>query len=215
MSSCQVKQDIVSSSHVSWSDAGRDLKEKETARKPRELNLLWAEGGRAALQSHWFSPSLCIRRRVGQYLQRVCSCNPQELCRKEGTYEQVLFCRRQVVTSSRKTLSRSWCYTRLTPALRLWGNMVLWCSRRHHFGQVQGVSSGFSMKPDSRASGSIAYQSRTARPQQLPVHPRCTLQISVRAQLIQRALAQCLSHVSPSSTGELRVSTHSSLSTDY
>lgn len=60
--------------------------------------------------------------------------------------------------------------------------VVLWCSLRHHFGQVQGVSSGFSMKPDSRASGSIARGLRTARPQQLPVHPRCTLQISMRTQ---------------------------------
>lgn len=120
MTSCQVKQYIVSFSHVSHSDAGRDLKEKGTARKPRELNLFWAEGGRAALQSHWCSPSLCIRGRVGQYLQQVCSCNPQELCRREGTYQQILFCRRQVVISSQKTLSRTWCYTCLRPALRLW-----------------------------------------------------------------------------------------------
>lgn len=41
-------------------------------------------------------------------------------------------------------------------ALRLWGNGVLWHSLRHYLGQVQGVSLGFSIEPDSRASSSVA-----------------------------------------------------------
>lgn len=93
--------------------------------------------------------------------------------------------------------------------------MVLWCSLGHYFGQVQGVTLGLSIEPDSRASSSVACGPRTARPQQSPAHPHCTLQLSARAQLAQRALGQCLSPVSAPSTGKLRVSTHSSLSTDY
>lgn len=55
---------------VSRSDAGRDSKEEGIVIKPqlqlREVNLLYAEGGRAALQSHRWSPSLCIGGRARQ-----------------------------------------------------------------------------------------------------------------------------------------------------
>lgn len=115
-----------------------------------------------------------------------------------------------------KKLSRSCCYTCLTLATGLWGNMVSWCSRRHYFGQVPGVSLGFSIEPDSRARSSIACALRTARPQQPPACPHCTPQLPAKAQLGQRQVpGWCVSPVLAASTGELRGSTHSSLSTDW
>lgn len=62
-----------------------------------------------------------------------------------------------------KILSRTRCYTCLTPAMRLWGNMVP-CCLLHHFGQDQDISLGFSIKHDSRACGSWGWELRTARP---------------------------------------------------
>lgn len=49
--------------------------------QPRELNLLYAEGGRAALQSHWCS--LCIGGQAGHKLQ-FAAAHLQELYRQEN-----------------------------------------------------------------------------------------------------------------------------------
>lgn len=55
--------------------------------------------------------------------------------------------------------------TCLSLALGLLGNVLQWCSLKHCFGKVQGVSLGFSTEADGRANSSLVCSMRAMRPQ--------------------------------------------------
>lgn len=233
----------------------RERKSHRVQLQLREVNFLYAEGCRAALQSHWCSPFLCIGGRAEQghnsskftaaYLQDLLQAEdrrtnseayqtpsstwPDQWAKAPSPFAhyrpavgsawkwtklssqhlhgtntgphhlpgtgdpgaKTLCCVKVAVLlletalypkpgsstvsdTKPKILSRTRCYTCLTPAWRLWGNMVPRCLL-HHFGQDQGVSLGFGVKHDSRAHG---------RPKQPPQHPCCNLQLTGKLTII-------------------------------